>query len=245
MRVDAVADAGHGGDDPGFAEAFAQCRDGDAHGVGERVRVLVPRPLQQLFGADDTAFGGDEHLEHGELLAGQRDVAAVAVDLAAERIQPQAGDLSHRRPVVGAPAVERSEPEHELLELERLGEVVVGAELEPGGLVVEPVGGGEHEDRHAAAGGDDAFGDLVAGGPGDVAVEDGDVVGVDAQQLQSGVAVTGDVGRDRLQAQAVADGFRHVGLVLDDQHAHAPMLRAGAYRRHIENRIRAGNTALP
>ena len=38
------------------------------------------------------------------------------------------------------------------------------------------------------------------GGPGDVAVEDGDVVGVDAQQLQSGVAVTGDVGGDRFQA---------------------------------------------
>ena len=69
--------------------------------------------------------------------------------------------------------------------------------------------------------GDDALGDLVAGGPGDVAVEDGDVVGVGAQQLQSGVAVAGDVGRDRLQAQAVTDGFRHVGLVLDDQHAHA------------------------
>ena len=61
-------------------------------------------------------------------------------------------------------------------------------------------GSGEHEDRHAAAGGDDAFGDLVAGGSGDVAVEDGDVVGVDVQQLQSGVAVAGDVGRDRFQA---------------------------------------------
>ena len=130
----------------------------------------------------------------------ERDVAAVAVDLAAERIQPQTCDLPHGWPVVGAPAVERSEPEHELSEFERLGEVVVGAEPEPGGLVVEPVGRGEHEDRHAAAGGDDAFGDLVAGGSGDVAVEDGDVVGVDAQQLQRGVAVTGDVGRDRFQA---------------------------------------------
>jgi hypothetical protein len=64
---------------------------------------------------------------------------------------------------VGAPPVECSEPEHELSEFERLGEVIVGAELEPGGLVVEPVGSGEHDDRHAAAGGDDAFGDLVAG----------------------------------------------------------------------------------
>ena len=43
------------------------------------------------------------------------------------------------------PAVERSETEHELLELEGLREVVVGAEPEPGGLVVETVGGGEHE----------------------------------------------------------------------------------------------------
>ena len=101
---------------------------------------------------------------------------------------------------MGAPAVERSETEHELSEFERLREVVVGAELEPGGLVVETVGSGEHEDRHAAAGGDDAFGDLVAGGAGDVSVEDGDVVGVEAQQLQSGVAVTGDVGGDRFQA---------------------------------------------
>ena len=86
------------------------------------------------------------------------------------------------------------------MELERLREVVVGAELEAGGLVVETVGSGEHEDRHAAARGDDALGDLVAGRSGNVSVEDGDVVGVDAQQLQSGVAVTRDVCRDRFQA---------------------------------------------
>ncbi len=92
------------------------------------------------------------------------------------------------------------EPEHELSELERLGEVVVGAELEPGGLVVEPVGRGEHEDGRAAARGDDASGDLVARWTGDVSVEDGDVVGVETQQLQGGVTVAGDVGGDRFQA---------------------------------------------
>ncbi len=97
-------------------------------------------------------------------------------------------------------AVERSETEHELSELEGLREVVVGAELEPGGLVVEPVGSGEHDDRQAAARGDDAFGDLVARVAGDIAVEDGDVVGVDAQQRQGGVAIVCDVCRDRFQA---------------------------------------------
>src|SRR4029453_3662758 len=102
LSVDAVPDAGHGGDDPGFAEAFAQCRDCDAYGVGERVCVLIPRSRQEFFGADDTAFGSDEDFEHGELLPGQRDVAAVAVDLAAERIQSQTCDFSHGWPVVGA-----------------------------------------------------------------------------------------------------------------------------------------------
>src|SRR3954454_19655353 len=169
--VDAVADAGHRGDDPGFAEALAQSRDRDAHGVGERVCVLIPGPFQELLSADDTAFGSDEDFEHGELLPGQRDVAAVSVDLAAERIPPQGCHLPHGWPVVGASAVERSEAEHELSELERLREIVVGAKLETGGLVVETVGSGQYEDRHAAAGGDDAFGDLIAGRSGDVSVE--------------------------------------------------------------------------
>src|SRR6185437_4483870 len=113
--------------------------------------------------------------------------------------QPEPSDLPHGRSAVGAPAVEGSETEHELAELERLREVVVGAELEAGGLVVEAVGGSEHEDRHAAARRDDARGDLVAGRSGNVPVEDGDVVRVEAQQLEGGVSVTGEVGRDRLQ----------------------------------------------
>src|SRR5262245_29061348 len=116
--VDTVADAGHCGDDPGSAEPFAQGRDRDAHRVGERVCVLVPGSCQELFGTHDTAFGSDEDLQHGELFPGERDVTAVAIDLPPERIQTQARDLSHRWPVVGTPAVESSEPEHEFSQIE-------------------------------------------------------------------------------------------------------------------------------
>src|SRR3978361_265762 len=86
LRVDAIADAGNGRDDPGFAEAFAECRDRDTHCVGERGGVLVPRALEQVLRADDTALGGDEDFEHRELFSGERDVAVAAVDLAAEGI---------------------------------------------------------------------------------------------------------------------------------------------------------------
>ncbi len=57
-------------------------------------------------------------------------------------------------------------------------------------------------------------------GSGNISIEHGDVVCVDAQQLHSSVAVTGDIRRDRCQAQAIADGFCQIGLVLNDQHTH-------------------------
>jgi hypothetical protein len=59
---------------------------------------------------------------------------------------------------------------------------------------------------------------------GALAVMDAEVVGVDAEQFQNGVTVTGDIGRDRFQAQAIADGFGQVGLVIDDQDTHESRL---------------------
>src|SRR5439155_17759877 len=53
------------------------------------------------------------------------------------------------------------------------------------------------------------------------------------------VAVTGDVGRDRLQTQPVADGFCHIGLVFNDQHTQARMLP----RRHISPAYRVPDTS--
>ena len=68
----------------------------------------------------------------------------------------------HGRPAVRPATIERAQPKHQLAQLERLGDVVVGAEAEAGGLVVKAIRGGQHEDRHAAAGRHDVTGDLVA-----------------------------------------------------------------------------------
>src|SRR3954468_18867947 len=144
LRVDAVSRPGDRRDDPRFAEPFAKCRHSDPHCVGEGVRVLIPRPFEEFFGTDDAALGTHQDFEDGELLSGEGDVAAVPVDLAAERVQPQTADLPDRRPEVATPAVERSESQHELPELERLREVIVGTELETDRLVIETVGRGEH-----------------------------------------------------------------------------------------------------
>ena len=53
-------------------------------------------------------------------------------------------DLEQRR---HAPAAQRSHPGEHLLEVEGLGEVVVGAGVEAGEPVLDVVAGGEHQDR--------------------------------------------------------------------------------------------------
>src|SRR5690606_35744941 len=68
---------------------------------------------------------------------------------------------------------------------------------------------------------DDVARDLVARRTGDVAVEHRDVVRVDAQEFQRGVAVARDVGGDRLESQPVAYRLREERLVLHHQHTHA------------------------
>ena len=151
-QLDPVADARHGLDHPRLAEALAQRRDGDAYGVGERIGVLIPRALEQVFGAHDSAAGGHEHIEHRELLARESDVAPVAVHLTTKAVEPDAGDLDDRRRPRCRATAERAHAQHQLAQRERLGQVVVGAALEAGRLVVEPVGGGEHEDARTLRG---------------------------------------------------------------------------------------------
>ena len=119
-------------------------------------------------------------------------------------------------------AAERTQAQHQLAQRERLREVVVGAALEAGRLVVEAVRRREHQDARAGRLGGEVPGDLVAVRARDVAVEHDHVVGVDRELLQRGVAVAGDVGGDRLETQPIADRLGEVELVLDDQHAHAP-----------------------
>ena len=68
--------------------------------------------------------------------------------------------------------------------------------------------------------------DLVAVRTGDVAIEHDHVVLVDGELLERSVAVAGDVRRDRLEPEPVADRLGEEELVLDDQHAHAPQPRS-------------------
>ena len=81
---------------------------------------------------------GEQQFEHGELLGGQIEPPAGAVGDPPARVERQIAAAHHRRERrLGAPR-ERADPRDQLGEGERLGQVVVGAQAEPGDAILDP-----------------------------------------------------------------------------------------------------------
>ena len=136
----------------------------------------------------------------------------------------------HRRRHRRGPPAQRPDPGDQLLERERLGQVVVGAELQP----LDPVGDGAARGQHEHPGqrprGDQVGADLVAVHAGQVAVEHHHVVARHHRHLVPGRAVVGDVDGQALPAQPARDRVGEAALVLDHQYPHGATLTAGAPR---------------
>ncbi len=92
------------------------------------------------------------------------------------RVERHLADRQHGRPCGRAPAQQRAQPGQQHHVRERLGQVVVGAAVEPVGLVVLAVLGREHQHRHPVLFGPQRPDHLVAGQAGQHHVEDHRVV---------------------------------------------------------------------
>ncbi len=147
------------------------------------------------------------------------------------RVERQVAGPQHDRPLRGAAAQQRPQPGDEHDERERLGEVVVGADVERVGLVVLAVLGGEHQHRHPAALGAQRLHDPVARLPGQHDVEHDRVVVAGARPGQAVQAVLAEVDGEALRAQPALQGRRERPLVLDHQDAHAGSMPEPAARR--------------
>jgi uncharacterized protein (DUF1684 family) len=82
-------------------------------------------------------------------------------------------------------------------------------------LVIEPVGSSEHQDGMPPPEATMRLAISSPEGPG-MSRSRTAMSYVLTPQLQSAVAVTGDVCSDRVQTQAIADGLCQIGLVLED-----------------------------
>ena len=149
-----------------------------------------------------------------------------------------------------AAAGERADPGDEFGERERLGQVVVGAEVEAVHPVAHRARRGQHQDAGLRRRADQRGADRVAVDAGQVTVQDDDVVGVQQRLLDGGRAVVGHVRADALVAQAVGDVVGQFGLILDHEHPHEAIVpQAGSHGHHKRPRAQAGrgdsDLALP
>jgi hypothetical protein len=135
-------------------------------------------------------------------------------------IQGHAGALEDRLLGDRVAALQRMQPGDDLGEGERLGQVVVGAEVEPLDTRSDVGGGREHEDPRRALGAHELTAHLVAVDVGQVAIEDDDVVVDDGRAPESLIAVERDVDGESVAAKAAREGLGEPGLVFGDEDAH-------------------------
>jgi hypothetical protein len=121
-------------------------------------------------------------------------------------------------------ARQRTHARHELVESEGLAEVVVRAEFEPGDPVAQPSRRREHQDARCGAGGRESPADLVAVHLRQVAVQNDDVIVVEARLVEAAAAVESHIYCHALKSQAARDGGSESLLVFDDEHAHGTIL---------------------
>jgi hypothetical protein len=115
------------------------------------VNVVAPDVVEELGARIDAPGMRHEEVQQPELGGRKVEALLARAHAVARRVQAQAVDLDR---VAGklrrAPPQDRLDARGELLRRERLGEVVVGARLEAGDLVVLHGARGEHEDRQVA-----------------------------------------------------------------------------------------------
>src|SRR4051794_25413599 len=147
LYAEDVARAADRMEEPRLATGFelpSQVGDEDLDRVRDRERVVAPHLVEQLLARDDQALVAHEVLEQLELALRELDAAVAAGDLVGVGVEHEVADTQRRHPAGRASAQQRAQARQQLLALERLDEVVVGADVEALDARLERVARGEH-----------------------------------------------------------------------------------------------------
>jgi hypothetical protein len=139
---------------------------------------------------------------------------------AAHRVDLQVAEPDHGRLGAVAAPRERLQPRQELVEGERLRQVVVGAGLQPAHAVLDRVERGQDEHVHVLAGGTQAAQDLEPLDARQHEIQHHDVVGSAARHPQADLAIGRGVDLVARSRQQLPQRLDHLGRVLDEQDAH-------------------------
>src|SRR5687768_2121147 len=209
-------------EEPRLAIGFelpSQVGDEDLDRVRDRERVVAPDLVEQLLARDHQALVAHEVLEQLELALRELDLALAARDLVRVGVEHQVGDPQRGHPARRAPAQQRAHAGQQLLSLERLDQVVVGADVQALDARLERVARGQHEDRDLVAVVAQAPRDVDPVEPGEAEVEHDQVGQEGVRLLEPLDAVAGQLDLVALHAQRALQDLGDLLVVLDDEDA--------------------------
>ena len=134
-------------------------------------------------------------------------------------VQREVADAQRRHPARRPAAQQRAQAREQLLALERLDQVVVGADVEALDARLERVARGQDQDRRVVAVVAQALGDVDAVQPREAEVEHDDVGQERVRLVEPAHAVRGELDLVALQAQRALQDLRDLLVILDDEHA--------------------------
>ena len=155
---------------------------------------------------------------------------ALAPHFQGVQVELQLAGIEHARLRALATTGKRIEAHVHFLQRERLDQVVVGAGIEAGQLVLQRVARGQHQHRGLLARlVAQLAADFQAVHAGQVEIQHDRIEFVDHRQVQAGDAIGSEIDRVTAILQIVAEIGGDVRVVLDDQDAHAVFLACRAF----------------
>src|SRR5262245_42886857 len=215
-RAQQVTKPAHSLDDVD-AELPADAADKHLDGVGVAIEVLIVEMLDQLAARDHAAGVVHEIGEQAVLVRGELDRVAVHAHAAGAGIEAHRAAIELALGVPGGAPQQRADARQHLLQVEGLGDVVVGAGVEALDLVAPAVAGGENEHRHGATGAAPGLEHRDAVHLGQADVEDDRVIGLALAEKVALLAVVGAIHHVARVRERGRELPVEIGIVLDHE----------------------------
>src|SRR5215510_15284488 len=204
-----------------LGELLAQTMDVDLDRIGGDLAGEAENLiLDQLLG-HDPVLAPHQHLEHRGLARGQHMRLVVDKGLPAFSVERQVRDLQRASEQLAGPPQQRFQPRHQLLESERLDEIVVGTAAQAGDAVLQAAARRQHQDRDRILLVPDLAQDREAVAVGQAEIEDERRI-AGRRYRRPGLGGRGEhIGFVALGAQTLGQQLRQLLVVLDHQQSHA------------------------
>ncbi len=180
--------------------------------------------VQEHLLGERGALAERQQLQHRIFLAGQVHAGTIDLDRLGVEIDRELAGLDHRLRMALRTADDRVDAGDQFLAMERLGDIIVGAEAQCANLGVHLGNARQDQHRRLHPARAQFLEHVIAGHVRQVEVQCDQVVIVELAEVQALFAEIGGVDVDAFGRQHELDAAGGGGIILDQQNAHAKPL---------------------